>query len=53
MDDPKTAFTFNVLKQNHIHHAQSKQSAYDFLAGLQRLSDNAFTYDVPVSPSLL
>jgi CxC2 like cysteine cluster associated with KDZ transposases len=47
--DPRTAFTFSVLKQFHLHNLESKKSAYDYLGALRRLSDNAFTADVPVS----
>lgn len=53
MTDPQSAFTFAVLKEYHIHHLQSKCSAYDYFAALQRLTDNAFTADVPVSPTEL
>jgi hypothetical protein len=47
--DPKSAFTFSVLKHQSLFHLQSKSSAYDYHAVLQRLTDNTFTSDVPVS----
>ncbi|KAF8074505.1 hypothetical protein FPV67DRAFT_1725303 [Lyophyllum atratum] len=43
---PTTAFTFNVLKQFHLHHLESKESAYDFIGALRRLTDNAFAHQV-------
>ena len=47
--DPRTAFTFSILKQFHLHTLESKKAAYDYLGALRRLSDNSFTADVPVS----
>jgi hypothetical protein len=47
--DPKMVFTFTVLKQFHLHNLESKKAAYDYLGALRRLTDNAFTADVPVS----
>ncbi|KAJ7476287.1 hypothetical protein B0H11DRAFT_1727305 [Mycena galericulata] len=38
---PKTAFTFNVLKQFHIHSLTSKKSAYDYVKALTKLTDNS------------
>ena len=49
IERPTMAFTFNVLKQFHIHHLESKESAYDFIGALQRLTDNAFAHEVAVS----
>ncbi|EDR13065.1 uncharacterized protein LACBIDRAFT_322486 [Laccaria bicolor S238N-H82] len=46
VDRPTMAFTFNILKQFHIHHLESKESAYDFIGALQRLTDNAFAHEV-------
>ena len=43
------AFTFNVLHQFHLHHLESKESAYDFVGALRRLMDNAFAQGVSVS----
>ncbi|KAH6916341.1 hypothetical protein BKA70DRAFT_1502308 [Coprinopsis sp. MPI-PUGE-AT-0042] len=42
---PKTAFTFAVLKQYHIHHLESAESAYGFIAALRRLTDPFFFED--------
>jgi hypothetical protein len=47
--DTKTAFTVNVLKEFHLHNLESKKAAYDYLGAIRRLTDNAFTADVPVS----
>src|SRR5262245_4669702 len=47
--DPRTAFTFTVLKEFHLHNLESKKAAYDYLGALRRLSDNVFTADVSVS----
>jgi hypothetical protein len=46
--DPKTAYTFTVLKQSAMHHLESKRAAYDYLGALLRLTDNSFTADVQV-----
>jgi hypothetical protein len=50
--DPKTAFTFSVLKNFHMHNLQSKCGAFDFVMSLRRLTDNVFTDSVPVSDHL-
>jgi hypothetical protein len=50
LDQPKTAFTFTILKQFSMHNIQSKCGAFDFMLSLRRLTDNKFTEDVPVSP---
>ncbi|KAH6866280.1 hypothetical protein BKA70DRAFT_1498246 [Coprinopsis sp. MPI-PUGE-AT-0042] len=42
---PKTAFTFAVLKQFHIHHLESAESAYSFIAALRRSTDSFFFND--------
>ena len=47
--DPKTAFTFSVLKDFHMHNLQSKCGAFDYMLSLRRLTDNVFTNKVPVS----
>ena len=47
--DPKTAFTFKVLKEFHLHNLESKKAAYDYLGAIRRLTDNAFMADVLVS----
>jgi hypothetical protein len=46
--DTRTAFTFRVLKEFHLHNLESKRAAYDFLGAIQHLTDNAFTADVLV-----
>lgn len=43
---PSMAFTFTVLKQFHIHHLEAKESAYDFIGSLHRLTDNMFASEV-------
>ncbi|KDR65131.1 hypothetical protein GALMADRAFT_148963 [Galerina marginata CBS 339.88] len=43
---PTTAFTFQVLHQFHIHHLESKESLYDFIGSLRRLTDNAFAQQI-------
>ena len=48
VDQPTTAFTFNVLREYHIHSLESKKSAYSYMGALRRLTDNTFTLDVPV-----
>ncbi|KAJ6490891.1 hypothetical protein C8R45DRAFT_901278 [Mycena sanguinolenta] len=44
--DPRTAYTFTVLKESAMHHLESKRAAYDYLGALMRLTDNSFTADV-------
>ena len=51
-DQPTTAFTFNVLREYHIHSLESKQSAYSYMGALRRLTNNTFIDDVPVSDKL-
>ncbi|KAJ7069033.1 hypothetical protein B0H15DRAFT_925884 [Mycena belliarum] len=46
-DEPRTAFTFSVLKEFSLHNLESKKAAYDYLGALLRLSDNGFTADIP------
>lgn len=46
---PTMAFSFSMLHQFHIHHLESKLSAYDYIGALRRLTDNVFTRDVSVS----
>jgi len=48
MNQPTTAFTFRVLRQFHLHHLEGKESAYDFIGALRRMSDNAFPQRIPV-----
>lgn len=45
---PETAFSFAVLKEFHLHHLESAKGAYDYEGALRRLTDNAFTLNVPV-----
>ncbi|KAJ7443174.1 hypothetical protein B0H11DRAFT_1881567 [Mycena galericulata] len=45
--DPRTAFTFSVLKEFSLHNLESKKAAYDYLGAILRLTDNGFTADVP------
>ena len=51
MQDPRTAFTFRVLKDFHLHNLESKKTAYDYLGTLRWLTDNVFTMELPVSLS--
>lgn len=46
--DPRTAFTFSVLREFTVHKLQSKKAAYDYFTSLRRLTNGAFTYDTPV-----
>ncbi|KAJ6480334.1 hypothetical protein C8R45DRAFT_933262 [Mycena sanguinolenta] len=45
--EPHTAFTISLLKEFQLHNLESKKAAYDYLAAIRHLSDNAFTADVP------
>ena len=47
--DPRSAYTFAVLKEFHMHNLQSKCGAFDYIVSLRRLTDNVFTNKVPVS----
>jgi hypothetical protein len=49
--DPRSAYTFAVLKDFHMHNLQSKCGAFDYILSLRRLTDNVFTNKVPVSQS--
>lgn len=49
LTNPQTVFTFQMLNQAHVHILQSKKSSYDYIWSLQRLTNNVFTDDVPVS----
>jgi hypothetical protein len=46
---PETVFTFNVLRQFHIHSLTSKKSVHDYIRALAKLTDSAFPQDVKVS----
>lgn len=48
-EDPKSAFTFAVLRDFRMHNLQSKCGAYDYVTSIRRLTDNTFTMKVPVS----
>ncbi|KZV60063.1 hypothetical protein PENSPDRAFT_594542 [Peniophora sp. CONT] len=44
--EPSTAFSFELLKDFHMHHLESKKSAYDYMGAVVRLTDNVFTADI-------
>lgn len=44
----RMAFSFNLLKWFHRLHLESKVSAFDFIGGLRRTTDNAFAHRVTV-----
>ncbi|KAF8966729.1 hypothetical protein BDZ97DRAFT_1756333 [Flammula alnicola] len=46
LERPKSAFTFQLLHNFHLHHLESKATKYDFMGALRRLTDNAFTNEV-------
>ncbi len=48
LDTPKSIFSFEVLREFHVHSLQSKKSAFDYFESLCRLSDGVFTDHVPV-----
>jgi len=48
VNQPTTAFTFQVLRQFHLYHLESKESVHDFVGALRRLTDNTFPQTVPV-----
>lgn len=47
--DPRSAFTFAVLKEFHMHSIQSKSAAFDYSLSLRRLTDNILTHSISVS----
>ncbi|EAU82120.2 hypothetical protein CC1G_09579 [Coprinopsis cinerea okayama7 len=47
LTQPRTAFSFSVLRQFHLIQLEGKMSAYDFCSTLRRLSDNVFTDEIP------
>jgi CxC2 like cysteine cluster associated with KDZ transposases len=49
IEQPVTAFTFDVLKQFHIHSFESKKSVFDYVGALRRMTNNYRTELVPVS----
>ncbi|KAL0070568.1 hypothetical protein AAF712_002407 [Marasmius tenuissimus] len=46
VDLPHTLFTFDLLKDFHVHTLSSKKTAYDYLYALRMKTDNAFPQDV-------
>ncbi|KAL0061228.1 hypothetical protein AAF712_011987 [Marasmius tenuissimus] len=46
VDKSETAFTFDLLRDFHLHTLASKKTAYDYLYGLRMKTDNAFPEDV-------
>ncbi|KAJ8087598.1 hypothetical protein PM082_006431 [Marasmius tenuissimus] len=46
VDLPQTLFTFDLLKDFHLHTLSSKKTAYDYLYALRMKTDNAFPQDV-------
>lgn len=53
IDQPQTAFTFNVLHNFHVLNLVSKITAQDYYRGLQKFTDNAFPDKVPVRNTTL
>jgi len=53
LTEPRIAFTLTVLRQFHIHHLESKQSTYDYIGSLRRLTDNMFASEVKVRYDIL
>ena len=47
-NEPRSAFTFATLRHFHMHNLQSKCGSFDFILSLRRLTDNIFTFKVPV-----
>ncbi|KAF9536538.1 hypothetical protein CPC08DRAFT_595712, partial [Agrocybe pediades] len=43
---PQIGFTFNVLRDFHLHTLASKETPYDYLKALRRRTNNAFLEDV-------
>ncbi|KAL0058117.1 hypothetical protein AAF712_015211 [Marasmius tenuissimus] len=42
VDKPETTFTFELLKDNHLHGLSSKKTSHDFMYALRMKTDNAF-----------
>jgi hypothetical protein len=53
MEQPDTAFTFEVLNDFHIHTLTSKKSAYDYFTALKKHTDNTFSQESLVCCSIL
>ena len=49
LEQPMTAFTFEVLRNFEKHVLASKKSAYDFCDALRKLTDSAFPQNISVS----
>lgn len=49
VDEPRSLFTFAVLKDFHLHTCVSKRAAYDYMRALRRKSDAAMLGDASVS----
>ncbi|KAJ7781716.1 hypothetical protein DFH07DRAFT_728888 [Mycena maculata] len=47
LDTPKTAFTFEVMHNFHVHNLTSKKTALDYYRALQKLTNGAFPNQVP------
>ncbi|KAJ7724933.1 hypothetical protein DFH07DRAFT_971050 [Mycena maculata] len=47
LDTPKTAFTFEVMHNFHVHNLTSKKTASDYYRALQKLTNGAFPNQVP------
>jgi hypothetical protein len=52
-NEPKTAFTFEVLKQFSMHNLQSKCGAFDYMKSLYRLTNNVSFDGLPVSETVI
>ena len=48
IDNPKTAFTFELLQQYQIHHLEGKGSAYSYVQALYRLTNDEGSSEIPV-----
>jgi hypothetical protein len=51
LEDPRSAFSYAVLKDHYLHSMQGKVSDQDYVIALRRKTDNVFTSDVPVCHS--
>jgi hypothetical protein len=48
MEQPDTAFTFEVLNDFHVHTLTSKKSAYDYFTALKKHTDSTFSHELSV-----
>lgn len=53
MERPETAFTFDVLRDFHVHSLASKKPAMDYFIALQNHTNKAFPQKTPVSINIL